>query len=173
MAASPRDLLKPLSQRMLEIAQAVQQQTGRADGQAVLYGGTLAVGGTTTQLAISDCLYSMAGTLLVMPAVTAQVLTGSSIPTLSAGQSCNVLVEIDNTQPTPVVTLTPGAVTTGTPVTPSPNAGRIVLGYLALTGAFTPGTTALTAPMCVTLAYSAGNVNPAGTQGPTGSSGGF
>lgn len=174
MAASPRDLLKPRSQRLAEVAEATQLQTGMADGQTVTFGCVLAVGGTPAQLAISAGEYTLGGpTLVELPAVTGQVLTGFSIPTLSAGQSCNVLVEADATQPTPTLTLTPGAVTTGVPVTPSPNPARIVLGHLALAGAFTPGTTSLTSPMCVTETYNAGNVNPAGTQSTNGSSGGF
>jgi hypothetical protein len=176
MAASPRDLLKPRTQRLEEVATGLQKQAGFHDSQFVTFGCVLAPGATPANLAISAGEYALGQALIELPAVTAQVLSGltPALVTMAAGQSCYVLVEADATQPTPVLTFTQSAiVSAGTPVMPSPNAGRIVLGYLAPTGVFVFGTTALTAPFCVTQPYSAGNVNPSGTQSTTGSSGGF
>lgn len=172
MSAQPRDLLKPRAQRLQEVYTAAQEQVGLADGQMVAFGCVLAPGATPQQLAISAGEFVSAGSVLNLPAVTGQVLT--ALTNLAAGQSCYVLVEADMTQPTPVLTLTQSAiVAAGLPVMPSPTATKIVLGYLSLAGVFTMGTTALTGPMCITQAYSAGNVNPSGVQGPTGSTGGF
>ena len=173
MAASPRDLLKPRAQRLEEVAMGLQKQAGFHDSQFVTFGCVLAPGGTTSQLAISAGEYSLGQALVEFAAVTAQVLSGltPALVTMIAGQSCYVLVEADASS---VLYFTQSAiVSAGTPVMPSPTASRIVLGYLAPTGAFTFGTTALTAPFCVTQPYSAGNVNPSGTQSTTGSSGGF
>lgn len=168
MAASPRDLLKPRSQRLMEVAQSIQQQNGFADGQFVTFGCVLAPGATDTELAISQGEVSIAQSLVEVPAQAGLLLTGAEvqgvIPTLVAGEACYVLVEVDATGDT--FYLTPGAtVTGGTPVMPAPTATRIVLGYLSLAGAFTPGTTALTAAMCITQPYSAGNVNPVAAGG--------
>lgn len=172
MSATPRDLLKPRQQRVSEVYSLLQLQAGQANSQFVSFGCVLAPGGTNTQLAISAGEYVLGQSVINFPAVTGQAIT--TAPTLTSGQSVYVLVEADTTQPTPALTLTNGVVvTSGTPVLPQPNPARIALGYLSLTGAFTPGTTPLTTPMCVTLSYSAGNVNPAGTQSTTGSSGGF
>lgn len=189
MPAQPRDLLKPRAQRLMEVAHAAQQETGLADGQYVTYGCKLAPGGTNTQLAISDGEYFLAQSLIEFPTNAGITLTtaanwaGSVAPTnTGAGQSCYCLVEADVTQPTPVVTLTQGViVSSGTPVLPTLTPTRIMLGYLAIPASFTFGTTALTAGgyslsptgICVTQSYDAGNINPAGTQGPTGSTGGF
>lgn len=174
MSASPRDLLKPRSQRLLEVAESVQLQSGLADGQYVTFGCLLAPGATNTQLAISAGEYAIGGLLIELPAVTAQALGALGLTNTAAGQTCYVLVEADNAQPTPNLTFTQSAiVTVGTPVLPSPNAARIALGYLSIPASFTFGTTALTAGMCKQIAYDAGNINPAGTQSTTGSSGGF
>jgi hypothetical protein len=183
MSASPRDLLKPRSQRLLEVAHAIQQQVGFADSQYVTFGCVLAPGGTNTQLAIGAGEYSLGQGLIELPAVTGQVLTGLGLTNTGAGQTCLVLVEADATQPIPVLTFTQGAiVNSGTPVLPSPTASRIVLGYLNVPASFTFGTTPLTAGgtslapsggVCVTMSYDKGNANPAGTQSGSGSTGGF
>lgn len=173
MAASPRDLLKPRAQRLKEVAEGLQNQQGFADSQFVTFGCVLAPGSTAPNLAISSGEFSLAQALVQYAGTVAAgvVLTGLGLTNTGAGQSCYVLVESDAAG---VLSYSQSAiVSSGTPVMPSPNAGRIVLGYLNIGASFTFGTTALTAPMCVTQPYSAGNVSPSGTQGPTGSTGGF
>lgn len=48
MAASPRDLLKPRSQRLMEVCKAIQQQDGFADSVYVAYPATIGTPGTGT-----------------------------------------------------------------------------------------------------------------------------
>lgn len=172
MSATPRDLLKPRQQRNWEVFQALQYQQGQSNSQLVTFGCVLAPGGTNTQLAISAGEYALAQSLIQLPAVTAQLLTGLGLTNTGAGQSCLVLVEADATQPTPLLTFTQGViVSAGTPVLPQPTPTRIVLGYLAVPASFTFGTTPLTAGgtslapsggICVTQSYSAGNTSPVG-----------
>lgn len=171
MSATPRDLLKTRAQRVMEVYNSVQLQSGQANSQLVGFGCVLAPGGTNTQLAISAGEYVLGQSIINFPAVTGQLLTGLGFTNTAAGQSCLVLVEADATQPTPVLTLTQGViVSSGTPVLPQPTSTKIVLGYLAIPASFTFGTTALTAGgtslaptgICVTQSYSAGNVSPVG-----------
>ena len=174
MAASPRDLLKPRAQRLQEVAQGLQGQSGFHDSQFVTFGCVPAPSTTPAKLAISAGEYVLGQTLVEFPAVSELALSGLGLTNTSSGQTCYVLIEADGTQPTPLLTFTQSAiVTAGTPVMPSPNAGRIVLGYLSIPASFTFTSTSLTTAICVTQPYSAGNVNPSGTQSTTGSSGGF
>lgn len=189
MSASPRDLLKPRAQRLLEVAQGIQQQTGFADSQYVTFGCKLAPGSTAANLAVSDGEYSLAQSLVQYAGTAAagvsiasgQAIWNGQTPTnTAAGQLCIVLIEADASG---TLYATQGAIAnSGTPVAPSPTANRIVLGYLSVPASFTFGTTALTAGgtslnptggICVTQSYDKGNVNPSGTQSPAGSSGGF
>lgn len=157
MSATPRDLLKPRMQRIREVAESVQQQAGQANSQQIIYGCGLVVGSTKTDFTIDAGEVTFDG--VSQPVEVAQVANTAVAAgaALSAGQNCYVLVELDKEGKTHQ---TVSAITGGTPVLPALTAERIAVGYLTLKGAFTPGTTELTAEMLKPIAYSAGNEAP-------------
>lgn len=157
MSATPRDLLKPRPQRVHEVYQSVQLQAGQANSQYVSFGCKVQVDATNTKFDITTGEYVLGQSIVSFAGLSAQNVAAGAA--LSAGQAVFVLLELDGSG---ALTQTVGAITTGTPVLPALTASRIAVGYLSLTGAFTPGTTALVAGNCVTLAYDAGNVSPVG-----------
>jgi len=169
MSATPRDLLKPRQQRVSEVYQLLQYQAGQANSQVVAFGCQVLVDAATTKFQVTAGEYVLGQSIVTFNALTAQVVPGGA--TTAAGQSVFVLIEADAAA---ALHLTVGViVSSGTPVLPQPTPTWIALGYLSLGASFTAGTTVLTGANVVSLAYSAGNVNPAGIQGINGSSGGF
>lgn len=156
MAALPRDLTKPRAQRLSEVMQSIQQQAGQPNSQLIVFGCVLAVGGTASQLAISQGEYVLGQQIVELAAQTALAVPAGANP--GAGLSVIVNVEGDSTG---AVTLTPGSIA-GVPVAPALTPAKILLGQLTIPGAFTPGTTSLTTGMLTSTPYSAGNVSPVG-----------
>lgn len=151
--ALPRDLLKQRPQRLWELYQLLYERAGQANSQAVTFGGDLSVDTTNTKFAVSNIAFILGQQEFYNGApIAAQTVNAGA--TLSAGQSVKVLLEIDSSF---VITQTVGTIVTGAlgaAVLPNPQSlSRVVIGYLGLTGVFTPGTTPLTTAMLFKQPY--------------------
>lgn len=159
MAALPRDLQKPRAQRLSEVAQSLQQQAGQTNTQFVTFGCVVSPDVTHAyNFAVSAGEYCLGQALVEFAGAVAQAVPGGADP--GAGQEVIVNIEGDSSG---ALHLTVGAIASGgSPVAPALTPAYILLGQLVITGAFTPGTTALTSGECVTTPYSAGNESPIG-----------
>lgn len=161
MPATPRDLLKPRQERLAEVFQAIQLQSGQANGQQIISGLGIELPGEAKKFVVEAGEAAFDGVSLpqvVKKTAEQEVAAGA---TLTSGQNCFVLIEITKAEE-PEVKQTVSAITGGTPIVPALTAGRLAVAVLSLKGAFTPGTTKLTAAMVIPVKYSAGNVSPTG-----------
>lgn len=158
MPATPRDILKPRSQRLSEVMTSIQLQAGQANDQQVIWGLGLKVNATHNydfdiekgEVCINQELKEIA------------VLTEQTVPAgaeTTSAQTCFVLLEVS---PAGVLTKTVSAKTEGTPVLPALNAARIAVAYIAIPKSYTVGTTELKTEYFKPILYSAGNVSPTG-----------
>ncbi len=155
MPATPRDLLKPRQERLAEVMYSNQLQAGQANAQQIVYGLELEAETKKFKVTAGEWAEGGASELLTMKAKTGlTVAVGSKT---GAGQTCYILVEVNKKEE---VFQTVSAITAGTPVLPALTAGRIAVGYLSIPAEFTPGTTEVTAGMCIAIKYSAGNASP-------------
>lgn len=146
MAASPRDLLKPRSQRLMEVNKALQQQDGFADSVYIAYPATINAPGSTLTLPAGSWVFVGGAVGTATAAITIAAATGAA--------------------PFSGVTVNP---TTGVLTAAGPFAASAIPANFASVNEFVGGANAV-------VAYDAGSnalISPSGTQGPTGSTGGF
>lgn len=158
MPATPRDILKPRSQRLSEVMTSIQLQAGQANDQQVIWGLGLKINATHNyDFDIEKGEVCINQELKEIAALTEQTVPAGAETT--SAQTCFVLLEVS---PAGVLTKTVSAKTEGTPVLPALNAARIAVAYIAIPKSYTVGTTELKTEYFKPIVYSAGNVSPTG-----------
>jgi hypothetical protein len=165
MPATPRDREKPRAERLAEVFQAEQLQSGQANAQQIIFGLEAKAEGTTVEFEITAGEYAPDGVSLP---VAIKAIAKKKLPagaTTGAGQTCLVLVEINAAEE---VFVTASALTTGTPVLPALTAGtaakpkRIAIAEILVPESFTVGTSKTSLCTFTAIVYSAGNKAPTG-----------
>lgn len=154
MSATPRDLLKSRRNRLGEVYRLNDLKAGQANSQFVAFGCVLSVGGTTTNLAVSAGEFVLAQAVTAYAGTVAAGVAVPNTPTYGAGTFAKILVESNAAG---VLSFKFGAsVTTQQSDAPLPkgDTDKISLGWIETSGAFTGGTTVLTAGMLKQMPYS-------------------
>lgn len=158
MPATPRDILKPRSQRLSEVMTSIQLQAGQTNDQQIIWGLGLKVNATHNyDFDIEKGEVCINQELKEIAALTEQTVPAGAETT--ASQTCYVLLEVNASG---VLTKTVSAKTEGTPVLPALNAARIAIAYIAIPKSYTVGTTELKTEYFKPILYSAGNISPTG-----------
>lgn len=150
MSAKDRDVIKTPAARRGEILAEQALGAAQANSQAVLFGGDLAVGTTTTRFQVSQTDYSLGQTTL-SKALEDNIQVAAGADT-AAGQFRKVLVEVNAAG---VVSQKIGgiAATQVDAVLPKGDLDKLSLGWIELPASFVVNTTVVTLGMLKKMPY--------------------
>ena len=157
MPAVPRDLLKTKDAILGEKYTLAHLGAGQANGQCVTFGCTISAGAGNNTITVSAGSFLMGGTEYTIAGLTSQAVTAGAV--LTAGQFAKLLLEVDMANTLYQIVGSPVTTQQADAVLPKGLPTHISIGWLALAGVFTPGTTVIN---------TAGIINQMPYWGPSG-----